>query len=418
MQSNRGDALNTAMVRQRLSRRAVLGRGGGVGVAMLACRVGQDAAAGEETPAMGSKEGLPSFPAAEQHALEEIVARQLAVQAIPGVVAGVWVRDRGAWTHAAGVGDVASGAPIALDDHFRIASVSKTFVATAILQLVDAGELSLEDTLEPFVPGIPNGARITVRQLLGMTAGVFNFVNDPTFEEAYTRDPLADITPAQEIAIMRQHPADFPPGAKTQYSDSNYVLLGGIIEQVTGESVGEVIRTRVLDPLQLSHTSYPKTPEMPEPYAHGYAAATGSDELREVTRSNPAVANAAGAMISTLDDLRVWSKALVTGTLLTPQTQAARLETSPLPSRLGLTAGYGLGILEVNGFFGHNGAIFGYSTWMLHGLAQDATIVVLANRGETETEFAGPIALEIAHLLFPEQFPREPSGPSSATPAA
>jgi hypothetical protein len=75
-----------------------------------------------------------------------------------------------------------------------------------------------------------------------------------------------------------------------------------------------------------------------------------------------------------------------------------------------------LGILEINGFYGHNGAIFGYSTWMLHGLAQDATIVVLANRGETETEFAGPIALEIAHLLFPEQFPRQPGAPA-ATPA-
>lgn len=360
----------------------------------------------------------PAFPAEEELALNDIVERLIGEQDVPGAVAGVWIPGRGAWTHAAGISDLHTAAPIAIDDHFRIASVSKTFTATAVLQLVDAGQLSLDDTLEPLVPGIANGDRITIRQLLGMTAGIFNFINDPKFEEEYTTNPLADFTPAQEIEIMRRYPADFPPGEKVHYSDSNYVLLGEIIEQVTGQTVANVITASILEPLGLAHTSYPDTPEMPDPYAHGYAADPGSPNLRDLTRSNPRVANAAGAMISTLHDLRIWGRALADGTLLSPETQAERLRIGLISTRPGFSLGYGLGILEVNGFYGHNGAIFGYSTWLLHSPALDATLVVLANRGETETEFASAIAIDILHLLFPEQFPREASLPAQATPEA
>jgi D-alanyl-D-alanine carboxypeptidase len=125
-------------------------------------------------------------------------------------------------------------------------------------------------------------------------------------------------------------------------------------------------------------------------------------------------------MISTLQDLRIWARALANGTLLTPATQQARLQTGTLVQRQGFDIGYGLGIIEINGFYGHNGAIFGYSTWMLHSPQLDATLVVMANRGETETEFAGTIALDIAHLIFPEQFLRAPETPVAvaATPAA
>ena len=184
---------------------------------------------------------------------------------------------------------------------------------------------------------------------------------------------------------MRQHPADFPPGEKVQYSDTNYVLLGLILEHVTGESTAQVITTRILQPLGMTETSYPDTPQMPEPYARGYAADPGSPNLRDLTRSNPIVANAAGAMVSTLGDLRIWGKALADGTLLSPATQAERLKAGLISEQPGFTLSYGLGIMDLNGFYGHTGAIFGYSTWLLHSPERDATLVVLANRGETET---------------------------------
>jgi D-alanyl-D-alanine carboxypeptidase len=402
----------------KFSRRIALIQGTGLAAAIVAPGLTSRAATQEGTPVAIDEETLPAFPAEEQLALTTIVETRMGEQLVPGVVAGVWVPGRGAWTHATGIGDLQSAAPIAIDDHFRIASVSKTFVATAVLQLIDEGNLRFDDTLEPFVPGIANGDQITIRQLLGMTAGIFNFINDPDFERAYTENPLADYTPEEEIAIIRRHPADFAPGEKTQYSDSNYVLLGEIIEQVTGNTVAEVLTSRVLEPVGLANTSYPDTPELPEPYARGYGADPGSANLRDITRSNPVVANAAGAMISTLDDLRIWGRVLAEGTLLSTETQAERLQIGLLPSASGFTLGYGLGIMEINGFYGHNGAIFGYSTWLLHSPQLGATLVVLANRGETETEFAGTIALDLLHHLFPEQFPREVSPPPSATPVA
>lgn len=367
----------------------------------------------QESTRVVAREG--AFPANEQLALATIVHDQMGRQFVPGVVAGVWIPGHGVWTHAAGLGDLQTAAPITTGDHVRIASVTKTFVATAVLQLMDEGVLGLEDTLERFVPGIPNGDQITIRQLLGMSAGIFNFVDDAEFDRVYTENPLAAYTPADEIDIMRRHPAEFAPGAKTQYSDSNYVLLGEILVQVTGQPVGEVLATRIFAPLGLAETSYPENPEMPAPFAHGYGADPGSANLRDLTLSNPVVANAAGAVISTLHDLRIWARALASGALLAAETQAIRLQAVPIFEAPGFQMGYGLGIMEINGFYGHNGAIFGYSTWMLHAPRRDATVVVLANRGETQTEFAGPIALELLHFLFPEDFPRQP-GPPAATP--
>lgn len=373
-------------------------------------------AANSGTPAAADAAGFPPFSSEEQLALQAIVAEGLARQRVPGVVAGVWSPQRGAWTYALGIGDLQTAAPMRIDDHFRIASVTKTFVATVILQLVDEGQLSLDDTLQPFVAGIPNGESITIRQLLGMTAGIFNYVNDPAFEDAYTRDPLMSFTPENAVEIVRQHKPNFAPGEQLLYSDTNYILLGLIMEHVTGRTAVELITTRILEPLGLTNTSFPDTPDMPQPFPNGYAASPGSANLRDLTASNPTVAWTAGAMISTLEDLRVWARALADGTLLSPATQQARLQTETLGQRQGFDIGYGLGIVEINGFYGHNGAIFGYSTWMLYSPELNATLVVLANRGETETEFAGTIALDIAHLSFPDNFPLAPGTPASATP--
>jgi D-alanyl-D-alanine carboxypeptidase len=176
----------------------------------------------------------------------------------------------------------------------------------------------------------------------------------------------------------------------------------------------------ILQPLGMAETSYPDTPHMPEPFAHGYAADPGSPNLRlrDLTRSNPIAANAAGAMVSTLADLRVWARELAVGSLLSPATQAERLAVNPLSDQPGFTLGYGLGIMDLNGFSGHTGAIFGCSTWLLHAPTLDATLVVLANRGETQTEFAGKIAVDILHLLCPEQFPRAAGEPVAATPTS
>lgn len=344
-----------------------------------------------------------AFRAEEQLALSAIVRRRVAEQRVPGAVVGLWVGDR-SWIEAVGIGNLQTAAPITADDHVRIASISKTFVATVILQLVEEGKLSLDDPLDRFVTGVPNGEAITLRQLLGMTSGIVNYVGDPAFEQAYTSDPLMPFPREEILAILRRHDPDFAPDERVEYSDSNYFLAGFIIEQITGRTAAEEIRARILEPLALRNTLFPDTPEMPAPHARGYAADPGSDLLRDLTESNPEVPWTAGAMISTLGDLRVWARVLADGALLSPAMQRERLRLQAISFEPGRDFGYGLGIMETHGFLGHAGAIFGYSSWMLHSPDENATLVVLANRGETETEFASGIVEDVLRLRFPGRY--------------
>ena len=342
---------------------------------------------------------MSEFSIADQLTLTTIVQQGMARQRVPGVIAGVWAGDAG-WTTAQGHADLRTAEPMMLDGHIRIASVSKTFVATVLLQLVAEGKASLEDTLEQYIPGVPNGERITLRHLLGMTGGIFNYVNDAEFEPAYTKNPLMPFSDEQFLRMLQRNTPKFAPGEGVEYSDSNYYLLGMIIEQLTGASAAQEIDTRIAQPLGLAHTSLPATPAMPAPCPRGYAATAGSLDLRDLTESSAAIPWTAGAMISTLADLHVWSKALATGALLTPHMQHERLRLSRMDLGHGRVFGYGLGIMAWQGWLGHAGAIFGYSAWMLHHPEKDATVVLFTNRGETEQEFASMITFSILETLF------------------
>ena len=344
-------------------------------------------------------ETMTEFSIADQLTLNTLVQRGMAEQRVPGVIAGVWVGDAG-WTTAQGIADLRTAEPMMLDGHIRIASVSKTFVATVLLQLIAEGKATLDDVLEQYVPGVPNGNRITLRHLLGMTGGVFNFINDPEFEPAYTNDPLIPFSREFFLELLRRNPPKFAPGEGVEYSDSNYFLLGMIIEALTGRSAAQEIDARIVQPLGLTGTSLPDSPAMPSPAPRGYAASSGSPELRDLTESSADVPWTAGAMISTLADLRIWSRALATGALLTPEMHRERLRVSQLDLGMDRSFGYGLGVMETQGWLGHAGAIFGYSTWVLSHPEKDATVIVMANRGETESGFGSNITFKILEALF------------------
>jgi D-alanyl-D-alanine carboxypeptidase len=348
------------------------------------------------------------FPEETRAALRVIVDRRQAQSGAPGAVAGVWIPGRGSWVYAQGVSDARARTPLGASDVFRIASITKTYVATAALQLVDEGRLGLDDPLERHLPGLglAGGERITVRQTLGMTAGIFSYTEDAAFLAAYAADPLLPFSPEQGIAIARRHPPDFPPGSAFHYSDTNYLIAGLLVERATGRRLHEAVHERVLRPLRLSATSFPTTPELPAPFSRGYQpAAGGGDALKDVTRSNPDVAWGAGAMLANLDDLRLWARALATGALLSPALQAERLRTTPLPGGAALQAGYGLGVSSIAGFVGHNGGIPGYSSIAMHLTEANATIVVLVNQSGLEGGAADAIAWDAVRLLFPGRVP-------------
>jgi len=359
-----------------------------------------------------------AFPPGDQLAFLGIVDAGLDSTATPGAIVGIWYPGRGTWLHAAGIGDITTAAPFTVADHVRIASNTKTFVATVILQLVDEGALVLNDPLENYITGVPNGAEITLRQVLGMTAGIYDFVNDPVIAEGYNADPLLAFTPEDALAIIRASTPDFAPGERAQYSNSNYILLGLIAEEVTGQPIDVLIAERILTPLGMATTSFATTPDMPMPFAHGYDLGEPGDALRDVTVSNPDIPWASGAMISTLADLRIWAAGLAEGTLISAETQRERLQFSPFETTP-LEVGYGLGILTINGLLGHNGGILGYSSWVVHDPESGASIAVITNRAGNEGGTADPIFIGIASYLFPERFAAIlPGATPEASPAA
>jgi D-alanyl-D-alanine carboxypeptidase len=335
--------------------------------------------------------------------LRQVFGAQVEKTFMPGVAAAVWIGDR-RWRATHGVSDLETQAPFDVADNLRIASITKSFTGTAVLQLVKEGKLRLDDRLETFVPGIPNGDQITIRQLLGMRSGIFDFTADEGFVAAFDADPTMSWNPQQVVDIIKQHEPNFPPGTQTQYADSNYELLGIIIEQVTGRPAEEVINADVVRRLGLESTVFPTDVQVPQPHPTGYVPDPDdpSVPLRVVNDVNPKVAWTAGAMLSTVEDLGRWGEELTDGTLLTPRLQRARLRSHRFPD-VPINAGYGLGVERINDLVGHNGAIYGYSTVVYRLPGADATFVVVGNASTNSTTPSTEIALELIKALYPEQ---------------
>ncbi|WP_406176806.1 serine hydrolase domain-containing protein [Streptomyces canus] len=294
---------------------------------------------------------------------------------VPGVT--LTAKDAGStWSTTAGVGNLKTHAPRSADDRYRVGSITKTFVSTVLLQLEAEGRLSLDDTVEKWLPGVVHGnghdgSRITVRQLLNHTSGIFNYTADETFGRTYfLKDGFLEHrydtkTPEQLVAIAMAHQPDFAPGTSWKYSNTNYVLAGMVIQKVTGRSYGEEIRHRIIDPLHLTATSVPGTRvTVPQPSSRAYSklAQTATGPTYDVTRLNPSLASSAGEMISDSADLDRFYAALLKGRLLPPK-QLKEMKTTVAVEGIP-NAGYGLGLMDRKlscgvHVWGHDGGIHG-----------------------------------------------------------
>ncbi|QIQ01560.1 serine hydrolase domain-containing protein [Streptomyces liangshanensis] len=325
----------------------------------------------------------PELTARLDRAIED--ARRQA--GIPGVVVGLWMPGKGSYVRATGVADTATREPMTVDPYVRIGSETKTFTVTALLQLVDDHKVRLDDPISRYVRGVPDGHRITLRQLAEMRSGLFPYTSDTDFTHALLSDPYRTFTPHEVLAYGFRHANTFAPGAQFEYSNTNLVLLGLVIEKVTGHRLADVIEHRVLRPAHLHSTLFPDGDEFPAPHPRGYTDQTLSGATADATDWNPSWAWAAGAMISNLHDLRRWAGVVATGELLSPRTQAERLKTLPT-SFPGTT--YGLGIFETNGWIGHNGSIPGYETVTVYLPSQKATLVIMINTDTTTADGQEP----------------------------
>ena len=272
----------------------------------------------------------------------------------------------------------ATGRPMLTSLYMRVGSETKTFTVTALLQLVDRKKIGLDDPIARYVQGVPDGTAITLRELADMRSGLYNYTNDPAWQEAFGRNPYRQWLPRQLLAYSFSHPLMFKPGTKFFYSNTNTILLGLVVEKVARLPLATFIKRYVLRPEHLAHTVFPPGAQFPAPHAQGYAGPSPKGPLVNVTNWNPSWGWAAGAMISTLGDLRNWARIVATGELLTPATQKQRERFLPTGIR-GVRAGYGLGLFKDNGWIGHNGSLPGYQSLTIYLPSKRATVVVLVN---------------------------------------
>jgi D-alanyl-D-alanine carboxypeptidase len=250
-------------------------------------------------------------------------------------------------------------------------------------QQADKGLVSLDDPIGKYVKGLPNGDTATLRMLASMTSGIPSYTYDAAFQQKLFDHPDTVFSPAQLLDYVRGAKALYPAGARVDYSNSNTVALGQVIEQVTGKSLAQALQVGILGPLGMSGTSFPgNSPALPTPHFDGITM-QGQPEGKtaDATQWNPSWGYSAGAMISTLDDLRCWAVTLGTGgALVSKRLQTERMASvrSTVPPNSPAKS-YALGFGVFDGWIGHTGELPGYNTSIQYDPASGTTVVVMVN---------------------------------------
>jgi D-alanyl-D-alanine carboxypeptidase len=333
----------------------------------------------------GHNDGLDP---ALQNKLEAAFEKSFRESGAPGAIVAVRTPE-GTWVSTRGVADLSSGEPMKPEMYHRIGSVTKTFTATLLLQAEAEGRLSLDDTIEKYIKGVPNGDEITLRQMADMTSGLADYTSNEQFlDEMTSSNPERVWTPQEVARIGIEDSPVFDPGTAWLYSNTNYALLGLVLEQVTGKSLERLYSKQIFKPLHMKDTSLPDAEDssIPDPHSQGYILLSKDAEPVNTTEWNPSWAWAAGGIISTVEDMLLYGRAMGTGKgLLPPQQQTERLDSfvRDLPPfnqpPINGEFGYGLGLTYDRGWIGHVGDIPGYNTVLIYHPDLDATVLVEVN---------------------------------------
>jgi D-alanyl-D-alanine carboxypeptidase len=335
-------------------------------------------------------------PPSTSVALQRVV-RELVGDGAPGAL--VVVRTpAGVARASAGLARLRPRVAMQATDRFRVASITKTFVAALVLQLDDAGMLRLSDPVERWVPGlVPNGRRITIRELLNHTSGLFDYTADRGYVRAVIASPGRTWTPRRLVAIATSHAPVFPPGHGWWYSNTNYIVLGLVVEAATGKTLGGQLERRLFEPLELAHTSF--ATRVPGGGVHeyiGFATLPRLHSLLDITPLlSPSTTWAAGGIVSNGDDVTGFYAALLGGRVL-PARSLHEME-SPAPG-----SSYGLGLrmteTQCGRAYGHVGSAPGYRTVVY--ARPDGTRVALAMINVDETYVSQSELEEMAATAF------------------
>ncbi|MDK2976836.1 MAG: D-alanyl-D-alanine carboxypeptidase [Candidatus Marinimicrobia bacterium] len=311
--------------------------------------------------------------------LESLCDSVVEQTSVPGIIAGYWSdSSQTVWEYATGFADLVEETPMETGMYFRIASITKTMVNTVLFQLIDEGLLSMDDTLSQFRPDIPRSHSITLLMLSDMTSGIADYSTHPRFMQMTLADPLRVWHPDSLIALGTSLTPLSEPGETWYYSNTNTIILGRIIEQITEKTLSEELNNRIFEPCGLLHTSFPESGnDMPKPHPKGYYTGEAGFPVDWSESYDISVAWAAGAVISTLQDLREYAVCLTAGNLISAESHAFRLEHE-VPTTI--EGGYyGPGILRYESWYGHLGGLPGFTSVMLRNPQTAETIIIFYN---------------------------------------
>lgn len=393
---------------------------------------------------LGASTPAPALKPISQAALQTMVNAAARELMLPGAL--VLLRTpQGDFTAAYGTTQIGTTSRPGAGTYFRIASNTKTMTAAVIVQLAQEGKLKFGDPVSKYVAGVPNGDNITIAELLDMRSGLYDYTSSPEVPAIIDHDMTKTWTPAELLAIAFARPPNFAPDAQYEYSNTNYALLGLIIERVDRKALAEALQHRLFGPLGLRHTALPPSNvvALPDPYSHGYlygsssvvllgmppyspaiqaAARAGTLVPNDYTTLNHSFAAAAGGVVSTADDLATWIRALVSGRVFDAAYQQRWLDSlRPVdPSQPGGQQ-YGYGISQLrwgsNAIYFHGGETPGYNSFMGYDPANGVTLIVWTNLTVSldDKPTANALMLKVLDQIYTES-PLTPAPSPSAAP--
>jgi len=305
-------------------------------------------------------------------ALERAADSTFVTVAAPGMIALISVEGEGDYVIKRGVSNTVTGDPMDVNQYFRIASNTKTFTGAAVLILADEGKICLDSSISYYLPEkhVPNGNRITIRNLGTMRSGLYDYAGDSLmWAELKNSGFIAYFPPDTLLAKAFRYGYKWDPGTNYDYCNTNIVLLGLLMEKVTGKTAGQVIEEKVIRPMNLNQTFWPSTVYLFAPYLHGYTYFYGP--CMDATNWNPSWGYSAGILISTIHDMKIWAEADANGALLSEKMKAERFN---------FRDDYGFCLEKAGDWVGHPGTIRGYNSHVLYNTAKKITLIIVVNQ--------------------------------------
>ncbi|MDP9882780.1 D-alanyl-D-alanine carboxypeptidase [Sinomonas atrocyanea] len=343
-------------------------------------------AAASAPASSGAQPAWQDLPASLAGTVAQFVSSQGAAGAAVAVSTGPGATPRA--RYLATVGQAASGTPWTADMRSAFRSITKSFVGTAVLQLVAQGRVGIDDPVAKYVPavagvqygGVPVGGQITVRQALQMRTGLPEFSSTQGFSDQLNSDYTGAFTDAQLLGYAFAQPLNFAPGAQYEYSNTNFVLLGKVIEAVTGSPWDRELQSSILGPLGLTSVAYSGDQDPAAPVATPYQATDAG--LESLAQVSPSMYGASGGYFGSIADLLTWGRALGSGALLPAALQKERLTSVSNPADDPGSPeydGYGLAAGSLGGWWGHTGTGLGYESLTMYQPSTGTTVAILIN---------------------------------------